>query len=225
MKYLVLIIFIATSALADVNFRKQTIAKSLTQAKKEKKLIFAVFSGESCPACKRMDKGVYTDPELSKLVNKKLIPVKHEFESSDSDGRAEKYTYDAWSLPSIMILDEEGKIVKRVPYGNNSLEYIKKFVNGVLNEQNSQVCLETYEFPKPMPAVSKGRFIKGLGSKLPQCCDDSAERTHKNTLTGYDVYCILPTRFKKAVNSKVDELRGDESEDSDQDSDATATSK
>ncbi len=93
----------------DIDEAKQT-------AQKENKLILIDFNAAWCVWCKRMEEDTYTDGDVIDLVNKNFVPV---YFNLDIEANKQIYleNYDKYvhgALPTILILDSEGKPLYRI---------------------------------------------------------------------------------------------------------------
>ena len=92
------------------------------------KLLVVDFKADWCGPCKMMDKTTWKDPSLIELIEEKAVPIQ-----VDVDKRpdlASKYGIEM--LPTIMLIDAEGKVV------NQTIGYQDaKAMIGLINDATS----------------------------------------------------------------------------------------
>lgn len=119
----------------DISF---TTAKEVALV--EKKLIFVDFYANWCVPCKWMDETTYTDKSLIAELRDRFIPVKINID--DFDGYTLKEEFNITVLPTVLILDENGRVIKRYEESmssaqlNNELKNLSSNNIGVENKIN-----------------------------------------------------------------------------------------
>lgn len=103
---LILLLFTAVAARAESGgiswFRD--LGKASEVANKANQPMMIEFWADWCPACKVMEKSIYTDPQLIAAVNGKIVPVRIHFDLQKE--LAQKYNVPA--LPYIVFTDSNG---------------------------------------------------------------------------------------------------------------------
>jgi thiol-disulfide isomerase/thioredoxin len=110
------LISIFFSTFASANSKESAFSNiSLLTAKElagvEKKLIYVDFYADWCVPCNWMNETTYNDAAVLSKLRSNFIPVKVNID--DFDGFTLKEEYKIKVLPTILILDENGKVVKR----------------------------------------------------------------------------------------------------------------
>lgn len=86
-----------------------TTAKEIAAA--EGKFVFVDFYANWCVPCKWMDETTYADNKVIETLNSNFIPVKVNID--DFDGYNLKEEYDVKVLPTVLVMDQKGRIIKR----------------------------------------------------------------------------------------------------------------
>jgi len=118
------IILTANLAQAQINF-KTSYKEAQTFAKNTgKKLILMDFTATWCGPCKQMEKKVFTKPEVFNLINSKFSAVKMDVDTPEGKELSTKYSVD--SVPTMIIMDTNGKVIKRIEGFHTEKELIKE---------------------------------------------------------------------------------------------------
>ena len=120
MKLFIAIFFAFTSLFADFDWA-DSYQEALSKAKEENKKVLIMFSKESCGACRKMKKEVYTDPEVTAYVEAFFVPVEIDTETDSKEG------YKVFATPTYYFLDSDGKQIGRVMVGGaDAKSFLKK---------------------------------------------------------------------------------------------------
>src|SRR5699024_3780891 len=88
------------------NFHHTTdLNRISSEAREKEKLIFIDFYTDWCAPCKKMDKEVFTNTEVSDIINKNFISVKINAEKKGGVDLAKKYGVSAY--PYFLILKSD----------------------------------------------------------------------------------------------------------------------
>ena len=103
--------FLALPAMAQegkgIQFFKGTFAQALAKAKSEGKPLFVDFYAVWCGPCKKMEKQIFTQPEVGEYFNKHFVAVQLDAEKPENVDAAKTYKVEAF--PTLGIFDGEGK--------------------------------------------------------------------------------------------------------------------
>lgn len=83
----------------------------LDLAKKEGKIVYLDIHASWCLPCKMMEQDVYTDKALASYLNKNFINYRVDLEKEN--GPDLRIIYDASPLPTLLFLDENGRVLER----------------------------------------------------------------------------------------------------------------
>lgn len=99
------------------------LSNLLEKAKKTNKLIFIDCFDTICPACKKMDKLVYTDKEVGIFFNNNFINAK--FDMLKPEGMKLTETYKIVAIPTYLFLNSKGELVLKAIGFLDSKNFIK----------------------------------------------------------------------------------------------------
>lgn len=104
-------------------------------AKEENKLIFIDFNADNCGWCRKLEEITYREENVIKLVNENFVPVYFDLDiEANKEIYVQKYhKYVQGYLPTILILDKEGKPLYRIT-GYKTDEQLIELLNKVLLE-------------------------------------------------------------------------------------------
>lgn len=95
-----------------VNFQNITFQKALAEAAQQHKMVFLNIYAVWCGPCKHLKMTTFQSPQVAGLVNKKCISIDVDVEKEEGIALARKYQIEAH--PLVLILNPEGKVVKRI---------------------------------------------------------------------------------------------------------------
>ncbi len=131
-----------------VNFYTGTLTSALEKAKKEGKLVFVDFYASWCAPCQLMDEYTFTDSNLAEYMDDKFIPIKINID--DFDGFAYKNQYNINLLPTLLVMNCEGKEIERKEEGlvpSKLSAFLQK------NFIPSNICSKPASIASPAPPV------------------------------------------------------------------------
>src|SRR5215471_6574788 len=97
---------------------------ALAKAKAENKLVLLAFTGSDwCGWCKKLKSEVFDKPEFAQFAQSKLILVEVDFPQNKTLSQAQQLAnaglaknYRIHGYPTLILLDQEGKQVRRMGY-------------------------------------------------------------------------------------------------------------
>ena len=108
-----LLIMTSSSITNGIEFKGMTVAEAKVLASQSNKLIFIDCYTDWCGPCKSMAATTFVDPEVGQLFNDNFINLKVEMEKN-ADGPALAAQYKVRVYPTLIIIDSEGNLVKKV---------------------------------------------------------------------------------------------------------------
>ena len=112
-----------------IKFKSIGIAKAKALSKESGKLIFIDACTSWCGPCKKMAATSFKDPAVAELYNEKFINLKIDCER-DADGPAMARLYEIKAYPTLLLIDSEGTLIKKV-MGLQSAEQLIEWANTV----------------------------------------------------------------------------------------------
>ena len=119
MRYLKLVASIVVALLAfsfvsaqeaGIRFFKGTFAEALAEAQRQNKPLFVDFYATWCVPCKKMEKTIFTQPEVGKFFNEKFVNLQMDAEAPENVEIAKKYKVEAF--PTLGIIAPDGKAIQ-----------------------------------------------------------------------------------------------------------------
>lgn len=101
-----------------IEFFQGTWKEAMAKAKAEDKLLFVDAFAKWCGPCKAMAKNVFTQQKVGDFFNANFINLKLDMEEEDGVTFGHKYPVSAY--PTLMFLDGDGKLVKKVVGGQQA---------------------------------------------------------------------------------------------------------
>lgn len=122
--FVLLVIFVGHYTQAQIQF-KPSIKEAQTHAKLAgKKYILIDFTATWCGPCKQMDKKVFAKPDVGNFVNAKFSPAKIDIDTPEGKELTSKYVIE--SIPTIIVTDLNGKVIKRLEGFHADKEFLKQ---------------------------------------------------------------------------------------------------
>ena len=97
---------------AGIQFTEASWKEILKKAKAEKKVIFLDAYASWCGPCKLLQKNVFTKKAVGDFYNEKFINVKMDMEKGEGPALSQVYPLEAY--PTLLFIDGNGKILKKV---------------------------------------------------------------------------------------------------------------
>lgn len=105
-----------------IQFHKGNWNEALELAKKEHKLIFLDIYATWCGSCKKLKKHTFSDEKVGQFYNSNFINVS--FDAEQEEGLKLVNQYHLTGYPSLLFIDENGKVVTQSGGYQNTEELI-----------------------------------------------------------------------------------------------------
>jgi len=102
---------VPVNTISFVENTEMTLTDVIEKADAEQKLIFVDFSAGWCLPCQLMEEEVFTVREVYQYFNKNFINYKVDVDKTN--GANLKLMYGAENLPTLLFLDNKGRVVDR----------------------------------------------------------------------------------------------------------------
>ena len=121
---LLIVCLAATLAFGQgISFEEVTWQEALDKAKTENKLLFVDAYAKWCGPCKKMAKYEFTKVEVGEFYNANFVNLKLDMETAN--GRTFDAQYPVSAYPTMLFLDGDGKVVKKIKGGKKGDQLIK----------------------------------------------------------------------------------------------------
>lgn len=175
-----------------VQFASADWENSKSRAMTEGKLYFVDFDASYCATCRNMDESTYMSERLANYISKNVVAVRVDVQ--DFDGVMWSQQYEVEALPTMLIFNEQGELVKRIVGYQSANDLIEEF--SALKTQNSapvpSVNSTPVPTPTPAPIAADQPMSKSNSPNNPSTTATST--TDNNTLapkpasTGFGLY-------------------------------------
>jgi len=108
-----------------VQFAAADWENSKSRAITEGKLYFVDFDASYCATCRNMDESTYMNERLASYINKNVVAVRVDVQ--DFDGVMWSQQYEVEALPTMLIFNEQGELVKRIVGYQSADDLIEEF--------------------------------------------------------------------------------------------------
>jgi len=163
---LIVLLLFSTSLSAtnyDSPFESISLTTAKEMAKAEGKFVFIDFYADWCVPCKWMDETTYSDKNVVSTLKNRFVSVKVNID--DFDGYSLKEEYNIRILPTLIVLDQNGKVVKRYEESMSPTK-LKDVLVGIAGDApNSVINHRTNISPKEIQKNDNRPFNDGSDLK------------------------------------------------------------
>jgi len=115
-KIFVLLVFLVTSAFADVKY--VDLFDAYDKAEAEKKIVMIMLSQQGCPGCEYMESIVFNNKNVAKSLKENFVVVHVDvYKDGIPDG------LEFFATPTFYFLNADEEVLKRINGGENAKDF------------------------------------------------------------------------------------------------------
>lgn len=141
---------VATAPSTTVSFASSSWDTAKTKAVANKKLFFVDFDASYCATCRNMDESTYMDATLAKYIENNVVALRVDVQ--DFDGVMWSQQYEVEALPTMLVFDANGKLVKRL-VGYQSAANLLKLFQGIAATTSTTTTVENTPLSQDKPIL------------------------------------------------------------------------
>lgn len=153
-----------------IDFQHLSLQEALDKAEKENKAIFIDIYATWCGPCKYLSKNIFTDNDLGSFMNDNFICIK--LDGEQEDGESLMYDFDLSSYPTMLFLDHNKKLLRKV-VGAVPAEEIKEEAIKVLDPTSTHI----YKLDQKYKAGNRDREF--LAKYIDELTNEESENSEK----------------------------------------------
>jgi len=147
---LILVMAFKPTATTTVEFAESNWESLQTLAKTEGKLFFVDFDASYCATCRNMDQSTYMSEQLANYMSQNVIASR--IDVQDFDGVMWAQNYEVEALPTMLIFNEEGKLVKRLVGYQSASKLMAEFDKAKATQPSVKPAPEPIAPDEPIPS-------------------------------------------------------------------------
>ncbi|MCP4441930.1 MAG: thioredoxin fold domain-containing protein [Aureispira sp.] len=143
---------IAWTSTTVVKFASSDWDMAKEKAVKESKLYFVDFDASYCATCRNMDQSTYMDPVLAQYMDDNVVALR--LDVQDFDGVMWSQQYEVEALPTMLVFNNDGKLVKRLVGYQSASDLLREFKDahtGTVVNQPNNISIAPAVADEPMP--------------------------------------------------------------------------
>lgn len=105
--------YLGQQAIDETGLELRTLEQALKVANSTNKLVLADMSAIWCPACRKLDKQVFSDEQVKTQIKKDFVYARIEFESPQGDRFMQNY--QVTGIPTLLVLNAKGEKLVQLP--------------------------------------------------------------------------------------------------------------
>jgi thiol:disulfide interchange protein len=114
--------YLGQQALDKTGLELRTLEQALAVADNTGKLVLADMSAIWCPACRKLDKQVFSDEHVKTLLNQYFVYARIEFDSPQ--GQSFMQSYQVTGFPTLLVLNTDGEKLVQLPINYEPLPFL-----------------------------------------------------------------------------------------------------
>ncbi|MDH5518743.1 MAG: thioredoxin family protein [Gammaproteobacteria bacterium] len=122
--------YLGQQALDTTGIQRYELKQALLLAKQQNKFVLADMSAIWCPTCRKLDREIFSDTNVKQTIAKHYIFSRIEYETEA--GKVFMETYKIKGFPSLLILDQDARLLLRLPLTFDPelfIEYLNDFID------------------------------------------------------------------------------------------------
>jgi thiol:disulfide interchange protein len=121
-------------ALEQIEFEILDINVALAKASAHDKLVLADMSAIWCPTCRKLDKTIFSDPQVKQLIEENFVFTRVEYESEQGNQFMQRY--GVAGFPVLLVLNGEGEKLTRLPLTFDIIEFTRNLNQVLVSHEN-----------------------------------------------------------------------------------------
>lgn len=130
-----------------VQFEAASWEQSKAKAQAQGKLYFVDFDASYCATCRTMDEGTYMDERLASYISSNVVAQRVDVQ--DFDGVMWSQQYEVEALPTMLIFNEKGDLVRRL-VGYQSADDLLEVFENIRNVNTTPAPKPSNNEPQPI---------------------------------------------------------------------------
>ena len=114
--------YLGQQAIDETGLALHTLEQALGLAKSSNKLVLADMSAIWCPACRKLDKQVFSDERVKTQLRQDFVYARVEFESPQ--GESFMQNYQVTGFPTLLVLNAKGEKLVQLPINYEPLPFL-----------------------------------------------------------------------------------------------------
>jgi len=114
--------YLGQQAIDHTGLELLTLEQALNVAKSSNKLVLADMSAIWCPACRKLDKQVFSDENVKTQLNQNFVYARIEYESPE--GESFMQNYQVTGFPTLLVLNADGEKLVQLPINYEPLPFL-----------------------------------------------------------------------------------------------------
>jgi thioredoxin 1 len=135
--------YLGQMAVDNTGLSQQRFSAALDRAQAEQKLLLVELSALWCPTCRKLDKTVFSDEIVQRVIAKDFEFARVEF--SSSEGQDLRKQFKVAGFPTVLVLKPQGQLLGVLPLQFEPKLYATHLADIAQTYQNNPVGVGSYE--------------------------------------------------------------------------------
>lgn len=120
-------------ALSAIDLDVLNFNVALAKAQAHNKLVLADMSAIWCPTCRKLDKEIFSNEQVKNVIEQHFVFARVEYESNDGEAFMKKYGVSGF--PVLLVLNDSGEKLIRLPLTFDPELFVNNLNQVVLSQQ------------------------------------------------------------------------------------------